>query len=303
MARRNKSEKKKSNTKFYVICLLIVLVVFAFIIIKNWNVISSNVKYLNAKISGNPVTELAVQDDPKEEKIPLGNEDLEEPSLGTTTISLVPEQKNEVVEKNPVENKISAEQTVKEEKPAEKSVEKKETPKAEEPKTEKTETKPVSKPVVSAQNTVKTQSVPATPAMTELQLCFIYLNSDGRVERRIVKRSVPKSDSPLTDALNLLLRGPDTTLSAEKNLNTYITPSAKLLSAKVKDGVAYLNFNEDFCFNSDGNVGILNQLMQIVYTATTFSTVNSVQFQIEGKVEEYIGDGIWVGTPLSKMSF
>ena len=41
--------------------------------------------------------------------------------------------------------------------------------------------------------------------------------------------------------------------------------------------------------------GYVNQLMQIVYTATSFSTVNSVQFLIEGEKREYLGsEGQWI---------
>jgi len=45
-------------------------------------------------------------------------------------------------------------------------------------------------------------------------------------------------------------------------------------------------------------------LRQIVYTATSFSTVNSVQFIIEGQREDYLGsEGTWIGSPLSRSSF
>ena len=118
------------------------------------------------------------------------------------------------------------------------------------------------------------------------------------------KREIPKSSSPLTDSINYLLKGPDYTSKAEKDFTTLIPPNSKLLGARVEDGVAYLNFNSDFEFNTNGSVGSQNQLMQIVYTATTFSTVKSVQFLIEGKKQNYLGsEGIWIGSPLSRGSF
>ena len=44
--------------------------------------------------------------------------------------------------------------------------------------------------------------------------------------------------------------------------------------------------------------------MQIVYTATEFSTVKSVQFLIDGQKKEYLGsEGVWIGSPLSRTSF
>lgn len=157
------------------------------------------------------------------------------------------------------------------------------------------EKKPEQKPVVQP----KPQQ-----QYTELQLCFVEIDYDGSVNRKMIKRSVPKNDSPLTNSINLLIKGPDTSKSAEKNCMSLIPAGTKLLSAKVSDGIAYLNFNDAFEINTVGVEGYIGQLMQIVYTATTFSTVNSVQFLIEGKKKEYLGsEGQWIGSPLSRNSF
>ena len=155
--------------------------------------------------------------------------------------------------------------------------------------------------------TEKTVSKPKeekkSPAKTELQVCFVYVDPDGSVLRKIVKKSVAKNDSPLVTAINLLLQGPDSSNTEEKNCMTLIPAGSKLLSARVSDGVAYLSFNEEFMVNSYGVDGYRNQLMQIVYTATAFSTVSSVQFLIEGEVIPYLSEGIWIGSPLSRGSF
>ena len=83
-----------------------------------------------------------------------------------------------------------------------------------------------------------------------------------------------------------------------------IPEGTKLLGAKVQNGIAYLDFSENFEFNSYGVEGYNGQLMQIVYTATNFSTVKSVQFLIEGKKKEYLGsEGQWIGSPLSRSAF
>ena len=137
----------------------------------------------------------------------------------------------------------------------------------------------------------------------EAALCFIVIDSDGTVSRKIVKRNLPKSDSPLADAINALLAGP---LQSEqdKNCMTLIPPGVRLLGASVKDGVALLNFSETFDFNPLGIEGVIAQLMQVVYTATEFSTVKSVQFLIEGVRKDYLGsEGQWIGTPLARSSF
>ena len=121
------------------------------------------------------------------------------------------------------------------------------------------------------------------------------------MNRQAVKRQLAKSDSPLTDAIKALLAGP---VPGEKNAMSLIPSGSKLIGASVKDGVATLNFNENFEFNTYGVEGSIGQLMQIVYTATEFSTVKSVQFLIEGEKKEYLGsEGQWIGAPLARSSF
>ena len=44
--------------------------------------------------------------------------------------------------------------------------------------------------------------------------------------------------------------------------------------------------------------------MQIVYTATSFSTIDNVKFLIEGESKEYLGgDFIRIDYPISRNSF
>ena len=85
---------------------------------------------------------------------------------------------------------------------------------------------------------------------------------------------------------------------------TLIPPGTRVISGAVKNGVATINISEDFRFSHYGAEGLIGQLMQVVYTATEFPTVSSVQIFIEGQRTEYLsGDGIWIGTPLSRESF
>ena len=143
---------------------------------------------------------------------------------------------------------------------------------------------------------------PSLP-LRDVSLCFVVIDSDGSVSRKIVMRRLSKSASPMTDALNALLAGP---LPEEqsKSCMTLIPSGTKLLGATVKDGVATLNFSESFEFNSVGVEGYIAQLMQIVYTATEFPTVKSVQFLIEGRRKDYLGsEGQWIGSPLTRSGF
>ena len=302
MARKS-TNKKKHGLGWALV--LLAFIVGAIIIAVKWPEIKSN---LNESFGSEKSNKSELSSSENKNKVSLGNEDLANNDTDVI-ISLknseVSNSKDNAEVKTPEEKQSSPKSEEKEVAPQKETVEEKS-------KSEKTEEKKSSENQ-STQKTAEsteTKKSPETPKTvkpaenkTELQLCFIYITAEGKIDPRIVKRSVKKSDSPLTDALNLLIQGPDTTLAAEKNLNSYINSSTKLLGAKVKDGVAYLNFNEDFCFSTDGNAGLINQLKQIIYTATTFSTVKSVQFLIEGNVEEYIGDGIWIGSPLTRLSY
>ena len=156
----------------------------------------------------------------------------------------------------------------------------------------------------SEKENTKPQTVTTEVPITDLQLCFVEIDSEGSVVRKMVKRSIPKDDSPLSTALKLLLKGPDASIATEKNCQSLIPAGTKLLGIKIKNGVAYLDFSEDFEINPFGVEGYNAQLMQIVYTATSFSTVKSVQFLIEGEKKEYLGsEGQWIGSPLSRNAF
>ena len=146
----------------------------------------------------------------------------------------------------------------------------------------------------------ETKSVPAT---MNIKLYFMTINSNGTVSRKEVTRTMKKSDGPLVDSINALISGPTV---EEENLGcrSLISNGTKLISASVKNGIATLNFSSEFEFNQYGIEGTQGQLQQIVFTATAFPTVDSVQFLVDGEKKSYLGsEGVWIGTPLSRNSF
>ena len=271
---QKKNSKKKNTTLFTAACVLLGLLIILIVFLVKKDQIFTNLKetaFFDRVFGTTPtVIENHEPAEPKKtETIPLKNDEI--------TIKIESDDNSAPVYKEPETN--VSDKTAESGKPAEtvKPAEKK----SEEPKKE-----------------------PATTAKTELQLCFVNIDGDGAVVRQVIKRQVAKSDSPLTTAVNLLLQGPDTTKSAERNCMTLIPAGTRLLSAKVSGGVAYLNFNEAFEINTYGVEGYIHQLEQIVYTATAFSTVNSVQFLIEGEKRDYLGsEGQWICSPLSRSSF
>ena len=142
----------------------------------------------------------------------------------------------------------------------------------------------------------------ATVAKMDQHLFFIVISGDGSVIRKEVVRQISKTNTPLTAAINALLAGPNISES-EDGYMSLIPEGSKLLGASVNNRVATINFSEDFLFNKYGVEGIYGQLMQVVYTATAFSNIDSVQFLIEGAKQEYLGEGIYVGAPLPRSVF
>lgn len=287
--------KKKKKSGFKAACFLLIAIVFIIIFLVMKNKIITNIQETNffERVFGS--TPEFVENH-QTEKTEIKNEINEETLSENSTIKIKVQTEKKEPEKT--------EDKIKNEKEQEPQVVKQEV--VEDNK--KTENQPQKVIEESTPKTVTTQekkeTITTEVLVTELQLCFIEIDAEGSVIRKFVKRTIPKNDSPLSTAIKLLLEGPDTTLVSEKNCMTLIPYGTELLGVKIKDGIAYLDFSEQFEINSFGVEGYNAQLMQIVYTATNFPTVKSVQFLIEGEKKEYLGsEGQWIGSPLSKSSF
>ena len=178
-------------------------------------------------------------------------------------------------------------------------------PAAREPVSTEPETRPQTPaPVSPAPSTARQpEPQPPQPAQTrDRNIYFTQIDRDGQILRSRVSRKIPVSDSPMQDVLNAMLLGP----SAEelnRGIINLIPQNTRILSAAVRGDTAYINFSEDFLFNTFGVEGYVAQLRQIVWTVTEFSNVKDVQILIEGKRLDYLGEGIWIGSPISRQSF
>jgi spore germination protein GerM len=138
-----------------------------------------------------------------------------------------------------------------------------------------------------------------TPALRDRTLYFTRVDGDGVILREKTVRKFPASDTPMVDALRALISGP---VQAEKNkgLLSLIPEKTKILQATVRGSTAYISFSEDFQFNVYGVEGYAASLRQIVWTVTEFPNVADVQILIEGRRVDYLGEGIWIGSPVSR---
>ena len=270
MAQRKSKKKKTSNTGLFFWLAFAIIIIICFLIAKGK--IASVLKetnFFNEVVGTEPtiITELV-------------NNHATEPSSSSnkTKDPVIQLQLPEEIEQDEAELVERSEVTQKSEKNTEKS--------KEQVKTEVTKKEPVEQ-----------------VQLMKLNLCYVMIDSDGSVIRKEVIKEFPKNSSPLTTAINTILSGPSAD-EVEKGYMSLIPEGTKLLGARVANKTATLNFNENFSFNRYGVQGYLGQLMQIVYTATSFSTIDNVQFLIEGQKLEYLGgEGVWIGSPLSRISF
>jgi hypothetical protein len=162
---------------------------------------------------------------------------------------------------------------------------------------------PMATPAAAPRTTPAAQTSRQTPAPAtrERALYFTQIDSAGAILRIKVTRQFPVSDSPLVDSLQALLSGP-TADEQRRGIASLIPRGSRILMAQVRGSTAYISFSEDFQYNTYGVEGYAAQLKQIIWTATEFSTVQDVQFLIEGRRVDYLGEGIWIGSPLGRDS-
>jgi hypothetical protein len=130
---------------------------------------------------------------------------------------------------------------------------------------------------------------------------FTQVDKDGVIVRSRVARKLPVSDSPMLDCLNSLLAGPGAE-EQKRGLMSLIPQNTRILSAIVRGNTAYISFSEDFQYNTYGVEGYAAQLKQIIWTATEFPNITDVQILIEGRRVDYLGEGIWIGSPVGRES-
>ena len=137
------------------------------------------------------------------------------------------------------------------------------------------------------------------PELRDRALYFVQIDRGGSILRVKVDRRLPVSNSPLIDVIQALIAGPNVN-ERNRELISLIPPATQLISATIRGNTAYINFSEDFLYNTYGVEGYAGQLRQVVFTATEFPNVRDVQILIEGRRIDYLGEGVWIGSPLSR---
>jgi spore germination protein GerM len=141
--------------------------------------------------------------------------------------------------------------------------------------------------------------VTPAPETRERVLYFTQVDREGTILRIKTVRKLPVSDSPMVDSLKALINGPNTDETG-RGLISLIPRGTSVLSATVRGSTAYISLSEDFQLNTHGVEGYAASLREIIWTVTEFPTVKDVQILIEGRRLDYLGEGIWIGSPLDR---
>jgi spore germination protein GerM len=282
--RNRKTENKSKEPQAVVIFWLVFVIVIISVFMLNAETIERNFNLLKTRLTTSPSAEEEISDDetPAEPAVIVQQPLVVtvEPSSGQAGTQTV--QERPVSQPTPTTQTTTAPQVT-------------QTPQSTGTGTQ-TQTPPATTPV--------TTPAPTTaPAQTrDRNVYFTQIDKDGQILQSRVTRRVPVSDSPMVDALNVMFAGPSADELTRGILNL-IPHNTRILSAVVRGNTAYISFSEDFLFNTFGVEGYVAQLRQIVWTVTEFSNVNDVQILIEGRRLDYLGEGIWIGSPVSRQSF
>jgi hypothetical protein len=160
---------------------------------------------------------------------------------------------------------------------------------------------PDSEPVLSL---VPEDSPPVQEAPAEVirALYFIQVDQNGDIRQIRVTRRFPRSNSPMLDVLKQLVLGP-TVEEQSRGLISLIPQGTGILSAIVRGETAYISFTDDFKYNTFGAEGYIAQLKQVLWTVQEFPDIRDVQILIDGRVLDFLSEGIQIGRPISRDIF
>ncbi|MEJ5284721.1 MAG: GerMN domain-containing protein [Brevinematia bacterium] len=122
---------------------------------------------------------------------------------------------------------------------------------------------------------------------------YVGKMSDKFISLVPVEKDIPRSATPLKDTLKALIEYRD------ENYLNLIPLNTKINNVWIKDSFVYVDFSEEFNYNSYGVAGYNIQVYQIVYTATQFENLKGVYFYINGKPIKYLGgEGFLINNPV-----
>jgi spore germination protein GerM len=287
---RKPSQKKESkSSQAAVIFWLVFAIIIIFVFMINAEIIKKNFDLFMTRLTNSPGAEGEFQD----EDGVSGETVFEQPSVSDRIVNVTDNSAGT----QPVEPQRTAEQVTQPDTQTQPQ------PSAQSQSQSTTQSQTQSPAQLQTQSSVQPQAQPQPSTQTRDRVVyFTQVDKDGQILQSKVTRRLPVSEAPMTDVLNIMLSGP---LADEINrgILNLIPKNTRLLSAAVRGSTAYLSFSEDFLFNTFGIEGYVAQLRQIVWTVTEFPTVTDVQILVDGRRIDYLGEGIYIGSPINRQSF
>ena len=136
----------------------------------------------------------------------------------------------------------------------------------------------------------------------EITLYFITIINETQLKAIKYIREIPFTLSVLTTTLKQLLLGPNKN-EQSSGAKSFIPNKTVIKKIYIDNNIVFLDLNDEFQFNTFGRLGVLAQLLQIVYTCTEFQNIDAVQILVEGKKLHFLsGDAglIAVDNPLTR---
>jgi germination protein M len=117
--------------------------------------------------------------------------------------------------------------------------------------------------------------------------------ADDQAEKLVAEEREVKKDQLPAAVVEELIRGSKT------GLGRTIPEGTKLLSIQVEDGVAYVDFSQEFKDNHwGGSAGELMTVYSIVNSLARLDGIDRVQFLLEGEVQEELLGHMYYGEPI-----
>mgnify|MGYP000865792375 CR=1 FL=1 len=143
--------------------------------------------------------------------------------------------------------------------------------------------------------------VEPSPKTDEKEVTLYFANKkyvetgDEKQEKLIAEKRVIKyGDTSIEEAIvRELMKGTE-----NNELYTEIPSSAKLINVEVSDGTAFVNFAQEGMFG--GSLQESFTISQIVESLTELSSINRVQFLIDGKKAETLMGHFDISKPFEK---
>jgi hypothetical protein len=118
----------------------------------------------------------------------------------------------------------------------------------------------------------------------------------------VTERTQPATVAVGSASLGALLAGP-TSAERAAGLGTTIPSGTKLLGLNIENGIATVDMSGTYD-DGGGSASERMRLAQVVYTITQFSTVQGVDFRLDGKsVEAFSGEGIVLDHPQTRADY